>query len=83
MNLKPYYDAVVTAEARVQDLAGRINALFENNQTDEALKLRPDLDLAKSAAKNANDLYLSMRDAVSDGQTPAQRFVPAGGNPEP
>jgi HK97 family phage major capsid protein len=82
MNLKPYYDAVVTAEARVQDLAGQINALFEKNQTEDALKLRPDLDLAKSAAKNANDLYLSMRDAVSDGQTPAQRFVPAGGPPD-
>jgi HK97 family phage major capsid protein len=83
MNLKPYYDAVVTAEARVQDLAGQINALFEKNQTEDALKLRPDLDLAKATAKNANDLYLSMRDAVGEGQTPAQRFVPASGTPDP
>lgn len=83
MNLKKFFDAANLAEARVQQIAAQINDLFEKGQTEEALKLRPELDAAKAEAKEAHQLYLSMQAAtVSDGD-PAQRFVPVGGDPEP
>lgn len=83
MNLKKFFDAANAAEARVQSLASKINTHFEAGENDEALKLRPELDKAKAEAKEAHQLYLSMQAAtVSDGD-PAQRFVPAGGDPEP
>ena len=83
MNLKKFYDAANAAEARVQQIAAQINDLFDANKLDEALKLQPELDKAKSEAKQAQQLYLSMQAAtVSDGD-PASRFVPAGGDPEP
>ncbi len=65
-NLKPYFDAVQTAEARVRDLAAQIDDLFTSGKTDEAVALRPQLDEAKAKAKDANDLYLSMRN-TDDG----------------
>jgi HK97 family phage major capsid protein len=83
MNLKPYYDAVVAAEAKVQSLANQINTLFNGNDTAKALELRPQLDAAKAEAKSANDLYLSMRNAVGEGEDPAKKFTPMGGDPEP
>jgi HK97 family phage major capsid protein len=83
MNLKRYFDAANAAEARVQSIAAQINDLFEKGQTEEAMKLRPDLDAAKASAKEQHQLYLSMQAAtVADGD-PAQRFVPVGGDPEP
>jgi HK97 family phage major capsid protein len=84
MNLKRFYDAANAAEARVQQLATQINDHFENGQTDEALKLRPELDGAKGAAKDAQQLYISMQAAtVQDGDSAGQRFVPTSGDPEP
>jgi HK97 family phage major capsid protein len=83
MNLKKYLDMVNATEAKVSDLANRIDALFNEDKTEEALKLRPELDAAKADAKEANQLYLSMREAVSDNGDPAKRFVPMGGDPEP
>src|SRR6266545_4946849 len=83
MNLKPIYDAVVAAEAKVQSLANQINTLFNSNETAKALELRPQLDAAKADAKAANDLYLSMRNAVGEGGEPAKKFVPMGGDSEP
>jgi HK97 family phage major capsid protein len=83
MNLKPYYDAVVAAEAKVHSLATQINAHFEANENEKALEMRPQLDKAKADAKAANDLYLSMRNAVGDGTDPARNFTPMGGDPEP
>ena len=70
--------------ARVQQIAAQINEHFEKDENDEALKLRPELDKAKEKAKDANQLYLSIREAqTSDGNDPASRFVPVGGDPEP
>ncbi len=83
MNLKRFLDAANAAEARVQQIAAQINDLFEKDQIEEALKLRPELDAAKADAKEKHQLYLSMQAAtVSDGD-PAQRFVPVGGEQEP
>jgi HK97 family phage major capsid protein len=83
MNLKKYFDAANAAEARVQALAAQINDLFEAEKNDEALKLRPSLDKAKTEAHEAHQLYLSMAAATTPEGDPAQRFVPTGGDPEP
>jgi HK97 family phage major capsid protein len=83
MNLKRFYDAANKAEARVQQIAAQINDLFEEGQNEEAMALRPQLDEAKAAAKEASQLYLSMMAATTSEIDPAQRFVPAGGDPEP
>lgn len=76
MNLKPYFDAAQSADAKVQEIAAKIDAHFQAGEQDQALTLRASLDEAKAKAKAANDLYLSMRDA-STSQLPEQ-FVPAG-----
>lgn len=83
MNLKKYLDAVNAAEARVQSIAAQINTHFEAGETDQALEMRPQLDTAKADASAANQLYISMRAAMSEGSDPGQRFVPMGGDPEP
>lgn len=78
--MKKYLDAVNTAAARVQQIAAQIDALFDEGKTDEAVALRPELDGAKAKYDQANQLYLSMLNAVPSGSDPAQRFAPAGGN---
>lgn len=61
MNLKPYYDAAMQAEARVREIAADIDALFTAGKAEDALAKRQSLEEAKASAKDANDLYLSMR----------------------
>lgn len=70
-NLKMYLDAVTTAEARVSDVAARIDALFGEGKQAEALALKPELDKAKADAKAANDLYLSMRETAGENSNTA------------
>ena len=80
MNLKKYLDAVNTAEGRVSEIAGRIDAHFETGENDKALALRAELDGAKAQANGARELYLSMLNATSpNGADPGVRFAPAGG----
>lgn len=74
--MKKYLDAVNRAAARVQDIAARIDTLFDEGKTDEAVALRPELDQAKDGYDQANQLYLSMLNAGSSGSDPAQRFAP-------
>lgn len=62
-NLKVYYDAVQTAEARVDEIVTRIDQLTDAGNKEEADKLAPELDKAVEEAKKANQLYLSMRNA--------------------
>lgn len=70
-NLKPYYDAALAADAKVKQILAEMDAAF-NSGTEEgkrkALELRPALDEAQKQAEDANELYISMRDAslVSD-----------------
>lgn len=78
MNLKKYLDAANLAEARVTTIAASIDEHFEAGRTDQALALKADLDTAKANALSAHNLYLSMLNATSGGEDPAQRFVPAG-----
>jgi hypothetical protein len=86
MDLKPYYDKAIAAEAEVQRIAGEIDALIQEHDqsADEAVKAekmqaaleqRPQLDAAKGKANQANELYLSMRNA-SEGAGVQPLFVP-------
>lgn len=77
-NLKPYFDAAQAADAKVQEIAAQIDTHFSAGETDKAMALRAGLDEAKTKAKNANDLYLSMRDA---SQSRPAAFSPAGAPP--
>lgn len=80
MNLKKFFDAANAAEARVQEIAAQIEKLFDEGKTAEAVAMRSTLDDAKTNAKNAHELYLSMLNAQSGGGAdPAQRFVPQNG----
>lgn len=80
MNPKKYLDAVNAASARVGEIARQIDEHFEAGETDKALELRPQLDAAKLDYDKANQLYLSMLNATSDGSDPAQRLVKVGGD---
>lgn len=79
-NLKKYLDAVNEASARVTEIAAQIDTLFDAGKIDEATAKRPELDAAKVEYDKANQLYLSMLNANSGGDDPAQRLIPAGGN---
>lgn len=85
MSLKSMYDAAQAASQDVANLANRIDALFNEGKTEEALALSEELKAVKAKAKNANQLYLEMQDALQGGgdTDPGQRFVPANGDPEP
>lgn len=70
-NLKPYFDAAVSADADVERVMAEIDIAFnlgtQEGQT-QALEMRATLDTAKAKAISANQMYISMRDAslVSD-----------------
>ena len=78
LDLKPYFDAVNTAEAEVQRIANDIDALFREG-TDEskvkALGLRPALDEAQAKHAEAVSLYESMQKANRPNDA-AKNFVP-------
>lgn len=88
LDLKPYYDAVITAEAALKAKAEEINALFSTG-TDEAktqaLALRPALDEAQTKYSDAAVLYESMKKAGTPSNIEAV-FVPVSNTsptPEP
>lgn len=81
MDLKRFYDAVLAADAKVNQVAVRINVLFDENKVEEAQKLQPELATAKKEYVAANALYLEM--AGIERVNPAMNFVPAGGSQEP
>lgn len=66
LNLKAYLDAARDADNEVKRVANEIDTLFIDGTEEsrkKALELRPALDEARNNAKEANDLYISMRDA--------------------
>lgn len=65
-NLKPYYDAALAADAEVKRILAEMDTAFNDGTEDgkrKALELRPALDKAQKQAEDANELYISMRDA--------------------
>jgi HK97 family phage major capsid protein len=83
MDLKKLLDAVNESQARKEKISAQIVGLFDQGKTEEAVKLQDDLDKAKQDYKTANQLYLSVLDAVSGDGDPARRFVPANSDKEP
>lgn len=78
-NLKPLYDAVIAAEAKVASIQKEMLESFESGTQEgkeKAMELRPALDEAKAGAVEANQLYLSMRDSDAQENGHARMFVP-------
>ncbi len=82
-NLQALYEHVMKADAARNQIAQEIIRLNEEGKYEEALELQPKLDAAKKEYSAANSQYLSVLDVVGDGQDPAKKFVPMGGDPEP
>lgn len=82
LDLKPYYDAVLAADAEVKRVAIEIDALFQGTDEDKAkaLAMRPALDEAQTKYDNANALYVSLKKA-SAGSDLAKKFVPVSTTP--
>ena len=78
MNLKPYYDAAIAAEAKVQDVLNRMDVHFQADEKDQALELRPELEEAKIESQQANELYATMRDGAQSTGV-AKNFIPVNG----
>ncbi len=78
LDLKPYFDAVNSAEEEVQRIANQIHDLFTEG-TDEsklkALELRPALDDAQAKHDEAVTLYEAMQKANRPNDI-AKNFVP-------
>jgi len=78
LDLKPYFDAVNAAEAKVQEVAKQLDDLFRQG-TDEsmaqALALRPALDEAQKKHEEAIVLYEQMQKANRPNDI-AKNFVP-------
>jgi len=78
LDLKPYFDAVVAADADVQKIANEIDELFREG-TDEsklqALALRPALDDAQNKHAEAVDLYEAMQKTTRPNDI-AKNFIP-------
>lgn len=76
IDLKKFYDAAVAAETAKTAKAVEIQKLFDANETEKGLAMKKDLDKLTKTAKDAEEMYLSMRDAAA-GDDPAKNFVPA------
>jgi hypothetical protein len=77
-NLKPYYDAALAADAEVKRILAEMDAAFNDGTPEgkeKALSLRPALDEAQKKAKDANELYASMRDASLVNDSMAALFT--------
>lgn len=79
VNLKSVYDAAKAADEKVNMVLTEMTTAFETG-TDEgkqqALALRPALEAAKADARQANELYVEMKDASADSDEHARKFVP-------
>lgn len=76
IDLKKFYDAAVAAETAKTAKAVEIQKLFDANETEKGLAMKADLDALTKKAKDAEEMYLSMRDAAA-GDDPAKNFIPA------
>jgi hypothetical protein len=88
-NLKPYYDAALSADTEVRRVLNEMDTYFTDGTEDgrkKALDLRAALDDAKIKAEQANTLYVSMRDASLINDNMAALFSspsdPAAPDPE-
>jgi hypothetical protein len=78
MNLKPYYDAALKADEEKKRILAEMDAAFNDGTPEgkqKALDLRPQLEKAQNEAKQANELYASMRDASLKDDSMASLFT--------
>jgi hypothetical protein len=78
MNLKPYLDAAFKADEDVKRILAEMDAAFTAGTPEgkqKALDLRPALEAAQTQAKEANQLYASMRDASLVNDNMASLFT--------
>ena len=78
LDLKPYHDAVLTADEEVKCVANEIDALFQegtDESKEQALALRPALDEAQGKYDAALGLYESIKKAAAPSDV-AKNFVP-------
>ena len=78
MNLKPYYDAALKADEETKRILAEMDAAFTDGTPEgkqKALDLRPALEKAQTEAKEANQLYASMRDASLVNDSMASLFT--------
>ncbi len=83
LDLKPYFDAVNTAEAEVQRIAHELDALFCEGTEEskiKALALRPALDEAQNKHAEAVSLYEAMQTANRPNDV-AKNFIPVSITP--
>jgi HK97 family phage major capsid protein len=77
IDLKKFYDAAVEANTAKTAKAVEIQKLFETKDTvEKGLAMKSELDTLTKKSKEAEEMYLSMRDAAQ-GTDPAKMFVPA------
>lgn len=79
LNLKPLYDAALAANQKMQGILAEMKTALDEDTEEgkhKALELRPALDQAKKEADEADQLYSSVRDAVSSSDNLARKFVP-------
>lgn len=77
VDLKPFFDAVNTAEAEVQRIANQIGELFGAGEEGQlkALEMKPELDEAQKKHAEAVALYESMQLANRPNDV-AKNFIP-------
>jgi hypothetical protein len=76
IDLKKFYDAAVDAGTTKTAKAVEIQKFFDSGETEKGLAMKADLDTLTKKAKDAEEMYISMRDAAAGGD-PATKFVPA------
>jgi hypothetical protein len=84
INLKSFYDAVKAANEEVLRTAEAIQAAFDAGTDEgkaEAMAKRAELDAAQAKAKDALDLYNSMKGAAQAGEF-AGKFSAGGEQPK-
>lgn len=78
MNLKPLYDDLVEKNKELKAVADQISELLQAGDKEAALALKPQLDAAKQAVKEADEFYMSFADASQIFATgSAREYVPA------
>ncbi len=78
VDLKPYFDAVNTAEAEVQRIAAELDGLFREGSEEskaKALEMKPTLDAAQAKHFEAVALYEAMQKTNRPNDV-AKNFIP-------
>lgn len=84
-DLRALLDAARAADEKVNGILAEMSqALEEGTQegVERALALRDSLDAAKAEAEQANEAYVSTRDAMAEADENARKFVPVSDEAE-